>query len=53
MEKKNKLKAATLSLIILCSIIALIHLESFNVGASKSSYDQDYMTVSGVLSTDY
>ncbi|MDH7477441.1 MAG: hypothetical protein QHH17_03560 [Candidatus Bathyarchaeota archaeon] len=53
MEKKNKLKAATLSPIILCSIIALIYLESFNAKASKSSYDSDYLTVSGVLSTDY
>jgi len=53
MEKKNKLKAATLSAIIFCSTFAIIYLQSFNASASKASYDSDYMTVSGVLSTDY
>jgi len=52
MEKGKKLEAAALSVIILCSFIALIYFQPFNAKASKSSYDPDYMTVSGVLSTD-
>ncbi|MEM3698003.1 MAG: hypothetical protein QXQ94_11015, partial [Candidatus Bathyarchaeia archaeon] len=53
MEKKNKLKATILSALIFCSTFAIIYLQSFNASASKASYNSDYLTVSGVLSTDY
>jgi hypothetical protein len=52
MERKTKLKASALLTILICSIGATILLESYLAGASKSSYDSNNMTVSGVLSTD-
>ncbi|HEY4674969.1 MAG TPA: hypothetical protein VIH48_02820, partial [Candidatus Bathyarchaeia archaeon] len=52
MEKKTKIETLALLAIILCSLTATAFIESFMANASKSSYDSDYMTVSGVLSTD-
>jgi len=52
MEKKTTLRTLALLAILTCSIVAPILVQTFMVSASKSSYDSDYMTVSGVLSTD-
>jgi len=52
MNKKTTLKTLAFLAILICSIAAPILVNRFMVQASKSSYDSDYMTVSGVLSTD-
>lgn len=52
MKKKTTLRMLVLLAILICSIVAPILLQTYMVRGSKSSYDSDYMTVSGVLSTD-
>ena len=52
MNKKTTLKTLAFLAILICSIAAPILVNRFMVQASKSSYDSEYMTVSGVLSTD-
>ncbi len=52
MNKKTTLKALAFLAILICTIATPILIDRFMVQASKSSYNSDYMTVSGVLSTD-
>lgn len=52
MRKKTTLKMLVLLAVLICLIVAPILLQTYRVRGSKSSYDSDYMTVSGVLSTD-
>jgi len=50
MEKKTTFRTLVLLVILTCAIVTPLLVETSS--ASKSSYDSDYMTVSGVLSTD-